>query len=289
MSQTRKSDPIPLSEKRLSAMLVLLGDDDEAIAAAIREQFLAAGEPALKWLESHRLHDDPLIRRRVGELLRSVAAKEADNAFLGFCLRHGENFDLEDGVWRFNRTAYPSLNIEAYRAQLDDWARRVREEWSGKEDGEQALEAMNRVLYEKLGFRGNEKDYYDPANSYVNMVMDRRLGTPISMCAVYLFVAQRLCLPIAGIGMPGHFLCRYQTPTEEHYIDAFHGGRLLTRSDCKKRLKELAVAYDESHLAPISPRRILQRMVHNLYIIQKERKRREEAERLQRYLIALAR
>jgi regulator of sirC expression with transglutaminase-like and TPR domain len=289
MSQTRKSDPTPLSETRLAAMLVLLGDDDEAIASTIREQFLAAGEPALKWLEAHRLHDDPLIRRRVRQLLLGVAAREADNVFLGFCLRHGENFDLEDGVWAFNRTAVPSLNVEAYRAQLDDWAGRIREQVSPGGDGKRALETMNGVLYQDLGFRGNEKDYYDPANSYVNMVMDRRLGTPISMCAVYLFIAQRLRLPVAGIGMPGHFLCRYQTPTEEYYIDAFHGGRLLARSDCKKRLKELAVAYDESHLAPISARRILQRMVHNLYIIQKERKRRDEAERLQRYLIALAR
>jgi regulator of sirC expression with transglutaminase-like and TPR domain len=104
-----------------------------------------------------------------------------------------------------------------------------------------------------------------------------------------MFVARRLGLPLVGIGMPGHFLCRFQTATDEFYIDAFHGGQLLSRIDCKKRLVNLAVDYDDRHLAPISPRRILQRLIANLHLIHKEKRHRREAERLESYLVALAR
>ena len=151
------------------------------------------------------------------------------------------------------------------------------------------MSAINEVLFGQLGFRGNEDDYYNPANSFLNQVMDRRLGIPISLSLLYMFIARRVGLPIVGIGMPGHFLTRYQTPTDEFYIDAFHGGQLLSRIDCKKRLVNLAVDYDERHLAPITPRRILQRLIANLHLIHKEKRHRREAERLERYLVALAR
>ncbi|MFM7103737.1 MAG: transglutaminase family protein, partial [Verrucomicrobiota bacterium] len=88
---------------------------------------------------------------------------------------------------------------------------------------------------------------------------------------------------------PGHFLCRYQSAREEHYIDVFHHGQLLTRADCLRRLRHFAGEVDESALLPISSRRILQRMISNVQLIHKDRKERAEAERLQRYLVALAR
>ncbi len=119
--------------------------------------------------------------------------------------------------------------------------------------------------------------------------MDRRRGIPISLSAVYLFVGRRLGLPVAGIGMPGHFLCRYQTSREEIYIDAFNGGKLLDRADCKRRIEALAVEHDDSHLVPVTSRRMLQRMIANLHLLHKEKKQRAEAERLQRHLVALSR
>lgn len=270
-------------------MLTLLADDDEAIRTTIRERLLAGGEPVFKFLATQRLHRVPAVRRRVLELLEQRDAARYDGEFMAFILNQGEQFDLEDGVWRFTLTRYPGINVTAFRAQLDDWARQVRQALPESPTGEATLQAINRLLFEELGFIGNQTDYYDPANSYLNRVMDRRRGVPTSLSVVYLCVARRLELPVVGVGMPGHFLCRYQTPREEFYIDPFHGGKLLSRIDCKRRIANLAVDYDDSHLAPVSSRRMLQRMIANLHLIHKERKQRVEAERLQRYLIALSR
>ncbi len=277
-----------LSTAQRHALLTLLGDDDPAVVQIARRRLEDAGEDGLQFLQGQRVHPEPAIRRRVREILRDHAAARFDTAFTAFILTHGEHFDLEDAAWLFTLTTHPEINVAAFRAQLDDWAGEARELMASPA-GSGALPAIGEVLFGRLGFRGNEGDYYNPANSYLDQVMDRRLGIPISLSLIYMFVARRLGLPVVGIGMPGHFLCRYQTPTDEFYVDAFHGGQLLSRIDCKKRLVNLAVEYDERHLSPISPRRILQRLIANLHLIHKERRHRKEAERLERYLVALAR
>ncbi len=277
------------TDAQLSAMLTLLGDDDPEVRSAIRTKLVAGGEPVFRFLGRHRLHPEPSVRTRVRELLDHREAALRDGEFMAFVLGQGEQFDLEDGVWRFSLARYPDINVAAFRAQLDAWADRVRDPLRAGASGAETLLALNQVLFVELGFRGNSDDYYDPANSYVNRVMDRRRGIPISLSAVYLFVGRRLGLPVAGIGMPGHFLCRYQTSREEIYIDAFNGGKLLDRADCKRRIEALAVEHDDSHLAPVTSRRMLQRMIANLHLLHKEKKQRAETERLQRHLVALSR
>ncbi len=283
-----KDSGIPTPERQ-SALLTLLTDDDPAISRCIREQLVAGGATTLAWLGGYRLHADAAVRREVRGILGQFASARAEVAFLGFVASHGENFDLEEALWLFVRTRHPEAPVEGYVAQLDEWAGRLREQMPGVASGEEMLGRINSLLFGELGFRGNEDDFFEPANSYLNLVMDRRLGIPISLCVVYLFVCRRLHLPVAGVGMPGHFLCRYQTPREEHYVDAYNGGMLIPRSECVRRIKQGAVAYDDGAVLPISPRRILQRMIANLHLVHKQRRDRAEAERLQRYLVALAR
>lgn len=286
-------NPAPLtgtpSIQRQLALLTLLGDDDPLVSEQIRAQLISGGQATLEWLENHRYHDEPLVRRRLREIFGHFAAAQADAEFLTFTLAHGEHFDLEQSIWLFVRTRYPDVPVDGYRAQLDDWAGAIRPTLTAASSVDARLQCVNEQLFGRLGFKGNANTYYDPQNSYLNRVMDRRRGIPISLCLLYLFVCRRLNLPVTGIGMPGHFLCRYQSPREEFYIDAFHEGRLLTKLDCLKRLKEFGSDFDEGALTPISTRRILQRVVANLHLIHKEARDRAETDRLQRYMIALAR
>jgi regulator of sirC expression with transglutaminase-like and TPR domain len=144
-------------------------------------------------------------------------------------------------------------------------------------------------LFRDKKFAGDEKNFYDPANSYFNRVLDRRLGNHVSLCILYLLIGRRLRLPMVGIGLPGNFfLCRLQTSRAEIYIDAFHGGRLLSKADCIKYVVQLRQRFDESSLAPVSSRRILLRICADLHQIYTQRKIPAQMERLQRYLWALA-
>ena len=179
--------------------------------------------------------------------------------------------------------------MEAYRALLDGYAAELRERFDPGADGQQTLEAINKYLFAELRFTGNDVAYYDPQNSYLNRVMDRRTGNPITLCLIYLLVARRLRLPVIGIGLPGHFICRYQSTASEIYVDAFNGGKFLTKADCIQYLVQGHYNLREDYLAPVTPRRMLLRVCGNLHQIYIQLHHENDTTRLQRYLVALAR
>ncbi|MEO7300153.1 MAG: transglutaminase-like domain-containing protein, partial [Verrucomicrobiota bacterium] len=205
-----------------------------------------------------------------------------------FCLNQGEDFDIEEGILLLAQTQFPNINRAAYSAILDSLASDLREQTDLEADSEQILATINDYLFRQLGFIGNEENYYDPENSYINCVLDRRTGNPISLSLVYLLISRRLKLPMVGIGLPGHFICRFQTSKNELYIDAFNRGKILTKADCIKYLLHTNHSLQEGHLAPVSARRVLLRICANLHQIYTQLDSTEEISRLQRYLVALA-
>ena len=278
-----------LSESQRRALLNLLGDDDPAIYQTVREKILSFGEDAGEWLRPHRLSDDPILRRRAREIVRHIDRQEADTWFLAFCLKHGEEFDLEEGIWLLGLTQYPDINVEAYRALLDTFAGELHERIDFNETDKEILSTINNYIFDELGFTGDEENYYDPQNSYLNRVIDRRKGNPINLSLLYLLLARRLQLPVAGIGLPGHFICRYQSTSDEIYIDPFHHGKFLTKADCIQYLVSGSHGLQDEFLAPVSTRRLMMRICSNLHQIYGQMELTEETTRLQRYLVALAR
>lgn len=288
----KPSPAIPAQEsgclRERAALLTLLTDEDPAVYQAVRGKIVASGPAAADWLRPHTRSNDPIVRRHAMDILQHFARAEADTRFLAFCVGHGEDFDLEEGAWLLTQTRYPEVNPEAYRALLDSYAEELREQIQPEDGAAGVLAAMNTQLFEELGFHGDQENYYDPENSYLNRVVDRRTGNPISLCTLYWLLARRLQLPIVGIAMPGHFLCRYQSPTETFFIDAFNRGRLLTRADCIQHLQRSGHGFQDVFLAPVSPARTLLRMCSNLHQIYSHRHQAAEAGRCQRYLVALA-
>jgi regulator of sirC expression with transglutaminase-like and TPR domain len=277
-----------LSESQKTALVKLLADDDAAVYQVVREKILSHGHGASAWIRPHVLSSDPLLRRRAQEIVEFLARQSADNRFLAFCLSQGEDFDLEQGTWLLAQTRYADINVAAYQALLDSFTGDLREQIDFGAKPDRILATINAYLFTELEFRGNEQNYYEPDNSYLNRVIDRRTGNPMSLCTVYLFVCRRLKLPVVGIGMPGHFLCRFQCSTEEIYIDAFNKGKLLTKADCVKYLRNTSYGFQEGLLSPATPRRILLRMCSNLHQIYLHQKLAQETARLQRYIVALA-
>lgn len=277
-----------LSDAEQRALLLLLADDDPSVYQTVRQRILAEGDAALKWVEPATRSDDPVQRRRAQEIIRYVKSRAADDRFLAFCLNSGEDLDIEEGALLLAQTQYPEINVEAYSALLDGWASDLRERVDFGAPAAQIIGDINEYLFKNLGFHGNEQNYYEAENSYFNKVIDRRKGNPISLCLVYLFLARRLHLPIAGIGMPGHFLCRFQNTTDELFIDAFNNGKVLSKGDCVKYLLHTRDGFKEAYLSPITPRRTLLRVCSNLHQIYSQQARKEDISRFQRYIVALA-
>jgi regulator of sirC expression with transglutaminase-like and TPR domain len=276
------------SESQRTALIKLLTDEDPEIFKTVRSTILSCGPEAVEWLQPQLLSDDPVLRRRAREIILHFERQDTDIQFLAFCLKHGEEFDLEQGAWLLAATEYPDINVQAYQALLDHYSDELRERIDIAGGARQVVGAINDYLFGELGFVGNESEYYDPENSYLNRVVDRRTGNPVLLCLFYMLLARRLQLPVAGVGLPGHFVCRYQSSSDEIYVDVFNRGQILTKADCVQLLVHGKHGLQDDPLAASSARRMLLRACRNLHQIYHQAGLVDQAIRMQRYLVALA-
>jgi regulator of sirC expression with transglutaminase-like and TPR domain len=182
---------------------------------------------------------------------------------------------LDEAALSLAEEEYPALEVEEYLVRLDRLGDRVRTRTRGPGRAAWTLDALREVLAREEGFRGNDAEYQDPRNSFLNEVLDRRLGIPISLSVIWIEVARRAGLHLEGVGMPGHFLSKYVSPTGATvFIDAYHGGEMLSADECVARYRARTGGrdLDPRHLAAVSPRLILGRMLHNLRRIYLERR-----------------
>ena len=161
---------------------------------------------------------------------------------------------------------FPLLVAEPYLQRLDEMGLELADETEGM-SGPEFLARANTYFFDDIGFRGNEGNYYDPRNSCLSWVLDQRTGIPITLSLVYIEVARRVGRPIAGVGLPGHFIVRYDDGEYATYLDPFNGGKLLDREACRQLARSIvgSEALSDPHLLrPVGPRYILIRMLNNL-------------------------
>jgi regulator of sirC expression with transglutaminase-like and TPR domain len=164
----------------------------------------------------------------------------------------------------------PDLDVSHYMRELDAIAARVAAEIKHELDPYLIVGTLNRVLFKDLGFRGNLSDYYDPANSFLDQVLERRLGIPITLSIVYLEVARRCRLPVVGVSFPGHFLVSYQAAEERLILDCFRSGEVVLPRHFQSRLDEMfdkKLRFRSEHLEPTPPRAVVARLLTNLKAI----------------------
>jgi len=179
-----------------------------------------------------------------------------------------ERIDLVRASLTIAQTEYPNLDFDAYCGRIEELARRVKRLVLDLGDPSESIVALNRVLFEEEGFRGNSEDYYDSRNSFLNDVLDRKLGVPITLAVIYMEVAHRVGFPLVGVGMPGHFLLKhYDVEGREILIDPFNRGSILTAKDCQRALDEIyggKMPLQPEFLMAVSRRQVLVRMLNNL-------------------------
>ncbi|HEY9647917.1 MAG TPA: transglutaminase-like domain-containing protein [Chroococcidiopsis sp.] len=165
---------------------------------------------------------------------------------------------------------YPDLDVEFYLQQLDQMAAAVARHLPQERYPLRVIKAINAHLYDELGFVGNTDDYYDPRNSFLNQVLERRTGIPITLSLVYLEIAKRLEFPMVGVAMPGHFLIRPVLDDMQVFVDPFHQGEVMFEQDCQERLNQLyglPVTLQPQFLDAVGAKRFLMRMLGNLKLV----------------------
>lgn len=253
----------------IAALIHLLGDEDRWVKEHARTRLREAGRVAAPFLESARTTDvEPAVRSESGTLLDQIRLDEVENDWVALqAVEEGEA--LREGAFLLERLLHPDRvgRQVAAREELGEIVTGAGQAVPRRASAAVRFEALRSYLHDACGFRGNSDDYYDPENSFLSSVISRRTGIPITLALVYIEVGRRVGLPLAGIGMPMHFLVARRTGGSYRFVDPFHGGREVSRGECLLLLERAGYEPAEPYLRPAPVVAILERMARNLIVI----------------------
>ncbi len=271
-------------DSTIYALLRLLSDPNDQVARTIQDQIARLGVNVLPFLEQAGT-EDATIQPRMAYIKEEIRFGQLRDEFQAFVSHSARQEDWEIGALLIAKLAYPDLSIPHYVKCLDQLAEEFRTKWLATEaPSGKAARLLSNFLFKDKGYSGNRTEYYDPDNSYLNRVIDTRQGIPISLSALYVFVGKRLGLPLAGVGMPGHFLVKLEGETPPQFVDCFNGGTILREQDCKQFITASGLQYDPKFLEKSSTPTILARMLRNLLSIYEQEPEEPMARRVRALL-----
>lgn len=251
-----------LNASQKDAFLSLLDDRSPAVRRALLAHFTAAGSSAALFLQSVARGHNRILARHATWFLDELKFTDPVAEFRGFI--RSMNYELESGALLLARTVSPQLDIGESRTALDAIAARCRELIAEPSSSREKCRIINRVLFHEWEFRGNVDDYTDPLNSFLDQVLTRRTGIPISLSIVYLLVAERLGLELEAVGLPSHFMVGCYADEHPFFIDPFEHGLFRDADEVFDLLRKNGVSPKITDLAPTPVRETLSRCCRNL-------------------------
>ena len=248
---------------QLNALLRLLRDDDPETVALVKSGLAERGIETLEELRKLLAAADPVAATHLREVLQQIEMREADTIFARLCEGFDEYGDLEDAVWRLAATVLPGEDFLAHRRQLDQWGAEVSRRLRKAGTALDRIETLVEFLGDELRFRGNAEDYYNINNSLLPEVIETRVGLPITLSLIYMFIGRRAGLKVDGVGLPGHFIVRHG----EDFFDPFGGGRRLGLDDCRALAAQRGSPLSARDLKPTTPKQMLIRILGNIYSV----------------------
>ena len=224
------------------SLIRLIDDDNEFIFQNVRDKFLSYGKEAMPFLKDHFNSDNPAIAVRSKEIYELINYKFVHKKLRD--LSYKENF-LEEAAFAIASYEYPETDYDNYKMILDKMAIDLKEKIVAKYDNfvtvYDKVKMLNDYFFHEKVFKGNTKDYYDPDNSYLNRVIDRRTGIPITLSIVYMLIAGRIGIKFYGVNIPNHFIIKYKDDIDEFFIDVFNFGVIISKFEALHFLRQFGI------------------------------------------------
>lgn len=224
------------------SLIKLIDDENNFIYENVKERFLFYGENAMPFLKNFFISENRLIARRSKEIYNLI-----NFSLLKKKLREisYEKDILEKAIFLISSYEYPEVDYDNYIMILDKMAIDLREQIKKKYplfvSPLDKINMLNAYFFYEKGFKGNTKDFYDPDNSYINRIIDRKTGIPISLSIVYILLARRVEIPVYGVNIPSHFIVKYMDGKEEYFIDVFNYGIVISKDEAVSFLKQFGI------------------------------------------------
>ncbi len=270
---------------QISYLIQLLTDRDDFVREKVRLQLVELGEDTLPFLEMAVRGGDVSLRVQAQKVINAIFPKKLGEKFRQLAQKGlGRDVDLETGILLIMEFGYPDFDPEACRENLDSLAHRLKQNLDPDANPSKTVSVLTHLLFQQEKFKGNQTDYLNPDNTYLNKVLENKTGLPITLSALCVLVAGRLGLPIVGVGLPGHYIAKYNLPENAIYFDPFHQGRLLTRKDCIQIVEQFGKSFEEYFLSQATHRETLIRMMNNLVQVYQSSNEPEKAATLSGYI-----
>jgi len=274
------------TQTEIESLVYLLEDPDPYVQSAVKSRLYELGEGAVPLLDQQKSQTkDEEARQLLNEIIHWITYRSVEEDFLDVLEGGLKNMkQLEDAVFILARFDNPTLRESEYKQKLDRFANMIRDDVRYALNESQKMHTLLDFVFSELGFKGSTTDYYNPDHSYLNRVIDRRQGLPISLALIVLFLARRLDLPFYGVNMPIHFMLKFKGNHGEIFIDPFDHGKIVTYNQCYYFLKQNGVEPKSAHFQLGSEAEILARSIRNLINSYQKMDQLEKVESLKKLL-----
>ncbi len=253
-----------LNKKELSALVTLLEDDDPEILVHVEEKLRSLGTAIIPFLEKEWMSMSllPKVRSKIEDIIHDLQYDLLKEKLTQWKEEGAE--DLLEGMMLIANYQYPDLNIEFLRRKIEQMYFDLWTDFKGEMTPLEQVKVMNDIMYNKLKFKPNSKNFHSPSNSMINTVIESKRGNPLSLSVIYMLLAQRLKLPIYGVNLPNLFIVTYKQGETQFYVNVFNNGIIFTREDIDNYIDQLKLERKEIYYEPCSHVDIVARALRNL-------------------------
>lgn len=277
------------SEKnKISHLIRLIDDRDEFVRNRVIDELVEIGEDAIPFLEIAVRSENNSIKSSALEAIQAIIPKQLQKQFSHLGGNQSQGYlDLEAGVILLAKFGYPDENTDVISQTLDQLAAELLSKFKSNQSPGQAVKALTHFLFIEKGFKGNKVNFFDEDNTYFSHMLKQQKGIPITLSILCVLVGQRLGLPIVGVGLPGHYIAKYDSLTQPVYFDPFESGMIISEKDCAKLAEKMGYHFEEYQLSAATNKETMARMMNNLIAIYNKNLQLEKANHLASFIKVL--
>ncbi|NBP68023.1 MAG: hypothetical protein EBR30_13475 [Cytophagia bacterium] len=276
-----------MQPSELKALVSLLDDEDDQIVAHIEEKIRSLGKEIIPYLEQEwESTFNPGLQRKIEDLIHTLQFQVLKERLQSWYEEPEQ--DLLTGLWLVSTYQYPDIELSKLKQDLEQIYYDAWLEFRPDLHPFDQVKVINSVFFNKLKFGANTKNFHSPGNSLINIVLETRKGNPISLCVIYMLVAQKLKLPIYGVNLPNLFILTFKDEKVQFYINAFNRGLIFSKQDIENYIHELRLTPQESFFQPCSSLEIIRRTLRNLVMSFDKMGEHAKAEEVKELLLIVA-
>ncbi|MFP4089517.1 MAG: transglutaminase-like domain-containing protein [Cyclobacteriaceae bacterium] len=254
-----------MTDNELKALISLLDDEDAEVLGHVEEKIISFGDAIIPLLEEQWENSfNPGMQKRIEDIIHTLQLdllkRRLENWY------QSEKQDLLEGMWIIATYQYPDLNLHQLQKQLEQIYYEAWLEFKPDVHPFDQVKILNSVIFSKLKFSANTRNFHAPANSMINQVLETKKGNPISLCVIYMLVAQKLKLPVYGVNLPSLFILTFKSLSAQFYINAFNRGLIFSKHDIDNYIAQLKLQPNDIFYQPCDSADIVRRMFRNLIV-----------------------